>query len=177
MRLIICIKGGTIGKTVSTERITDPHVMIQILKTCFPKFSELEANLNSMFDRLANIGIYDNVSTKFEHEVYEFEIGKYHVDPKFAIILQQENYLRAKFNKDFDPLKFNAKYTQIPWKIGTLSIKKTKKGSNLHLERKIFEESLSQLNVQRGPEFYHTLLSQMGALDYYPFPIIETSSN
>ena len=71
---IICIKGGTIGKTVSTERITDPHVMMQILKTCFPKFSELEANLNSMFDRLANIGIYDNVSTKFEHEVYEFEI-------------------------------------------------------------------------------------------------------
>ena len=167
---IICIK-GTIGKTVSTERITEPPIIMQILKTCFPKFSELEVNINCMFDKLANIGIYDEVSTKFKHEVFEFEISKYHINPRFAIILQYENYGKAKFNKSFDPLKFNAKYTQIPWKIGTLSINKTKHGSDLSLERKIFESSLDQLNVQRGPEFYHSLLEIIGALDYYPFSI------
>ena len=78
-----------------------PQKRITELKTCFPKFSELEANINCMFDKLANIGIYDEVSTKFKHEVFEFEISKYHINPRFAIILQYENYDKAKFNKKF----------------------------------------------------------------------------
>ena len=168
---VICIRGGIVGRTVSTERITEPHVIMQILKTCFPKFSELEDNLNCMFNKLANIGIYDEFSTKFEHEDFYFVTGKYQINRKFAMILQHENYLKAKDSKNFDPLKFNAKYNQIPWKIGTLSINKTKLGSNWDLERIIFESSMDQLNVKRGPEFYYSLLDAIGALDYYPFPV------
>ena len=112
-----------------------------------------------MFGMLINIGIYEEISTKFEHEYFRFEIGEYKIHPKMAIVFQYDRKIKAKFNKDFDPLKFNDKFT-----IGTLSINQTKKGSDFQLEREILESSLVQLNLQRGPEFYYILLKTIGAL-------------
>ena len=161
---LICMRGGTLGGSISTEKITEPYIIKQILISCFTEFSKLdqenEASLSLMFEKLKTIGIYEEISTIFEHEYFKFKMGNYQIHPKMAIVFQYERYVK----KGFDPLKFKDKFT-----IGTLSIEKTKKGSDFQLERQIFENSLDQIKLQRGPEFYNILLETIGALEFYPF--------
>ena len=106
---LICLHGGVLGGPISTEVITEPYIIKQILLSCFNEFANLnhdeEVSLSYMFENLKCIGVYEEICTKFTHEYFKFTLGDYKIHPKVAIVLQYDKCIKAKFNPNFDPFK------------------------------------------------------------------------
>ena len=152
------------------EVITDPPIIKQILLSCFHELGDLDLefgrdlSLGYIFENLKCIGAYQKICANFTHEYLKFALAEYRMHPKVIVTSQNTKCIKAKLNPKFNPYQFKENFT-----IGTLSIENTKSGSDNSLERNILENSLTQINLEKGPEFYHFLLRFLELIEYYPY--------